>query len=190
MRVLRPSDDERTRLIARLDAMGARSSPGDTPWSTRHRLFDGGYSAAALERYDRAAAACSLESRSPFMDRRVVEFFQSLPADQLVSGGWSKSVLRRSMADQLPTSVVWNREKPHLGSQFNEVWVDRDPTEFLCDLQSDHPIAEFVDRAELLARAADDPDDSEEWRLRCMSLGLWLEATATRSDVGPHSGWH
>ena len=122
------------------------SAPGDTPWSTRHRLFDGGYSAAALERYDRTAAACSLESRSPFMDRRVVEFFQRLPADQLVSGGWSKSVLRRSMADQLPSPVVWNREKPHLGWQFTEAWVDRDPTAFLRDLPSDHPIGEFVDR--------------------------------------------
>jgi asparagine synthase (glutamine-hydrolysing) len=178
-RILRATDEERTRLITRLDAITARSAPGDTPWSTRHRLFDGGYSAAALERYDRAAADCSLESRCPFMDRRLVEFFQSLPADQLVSGGWSKSILRRSMAYQLPTPIVWNREKPHLGPQFTEAWVDRDPTEFLRDLVLGHPVGEFVDGAELLARADDDPEDSEEWRLRSMGLGLWLEATAT-----------
>ncbi len=178
--VLHPTDDERTRLIARLDATGYGSAPGDAPWSTRHRLFDGGYSAAALERYDRTAAACSLESRGPFMDRRIVEFFQRLPADQLVSGGWSKSVLRRSMADQLPSPVVWNRGKPHLGWQFTEVWVDRDPMVYLRDLSSDHPLGEFVDVAELLARADADPDDSNERRLRCMSLGLWLEATATQ----------
>ncbi len=63
--VLRPTDDERTRLIARLDATGYGSAPGDTPWWTRHRLFDGGYSAAALERYERTAAACSLEIAAP-----------------------------------------------------------------------------------------------------------------------------
>ena len=119
---LRLTDDERIRLIARLDAMAERSEHGDTAWSTRHRLFDGGYAAAGLERYDRSAADCSLESRSPFMDRRVVEFFQSLPAEQLVAGGWSKSILRRSMAEQLPQPVVWNRDKPHLGPEFREVW--------------------------------------------------------------------
>ena len=136
--------------------MAERSAPGDTPWSTRHRLFDGGYSAAALERYDRTAAACSLESRSPFIDRRVVGFFQSLPAGQLVSGGWSKSVLRRSMADQLPTAVVWNREKPHLGPRFTEVWINRDPIEFLRELPGPSD-RRFVEVAKLLEIAATAP---------------------------------
>jgi asparagine synthetase B (glutamine-hydrolysing) len=68
----------------------------DGPGSLRHRLFDGEYPIAALERYDRSGAAHSIECRSPFMDRRVVEFFQRLPARQLVAGGWTKSVLRRA----------------------------------------------------------------------------------------------
>ena len=82
--------------------------------------------------------------------------------------------------DQLPTPVVWNRDKPHLGPQFTEAWVDENPTEFLRRLPSSHPLDDFVDRAELLATIDDDPDDREEWRIQCMSLGLWLEATASR----------
>lgn len=179
-RILRPTDDERARLIARLDAMAARSAPGNSSWSTRHRLFDDGYCAAALERYDRSAAACSIESRSPFVDLRVVNFFQRLPVDQLVSGGWAKSPLRRSLAGRLPTQVVWNRETPHLGPRFTEVWLDRDPTEFARELPTHHPIREFVDGSALLATARDDPQDSEEWLLRCLVLGLWLETAAIR----------
>ena len=114
------------------------------------------------------------------MDRRVVEFFQRLPADQLVSGGWSKSVLRRSMADKLPSPVGWNRGRPHLGPKFTEVWINCDPIEFFCSLASEHPIGEFVDVASLLKKSDDDPEDIEEWRLRCMGLGIWLNATATR----------
>lgn len=179
---LRPTDAERTRLIARLDAMAARSAPGETAWSTRHQLFDGGYSAAALERYDRSAAVSSLESRTPFMDRRVVEFFQRLPADQLVAGGWTKSVLRRSMADLLPPPVVWNREKPHLGPPFAEAWIDRDPSESLRSLAPDHLIAEFVDVLTVYGTTAEDPEDDDQWRLRCMSLALWLDTVAAGGD--------
>ena len=109
-----------------------------------------------------------------------MEFFQRLPADQLVAGGWSKSILRRSMVDRLPAPVVWNREKPHLGPTFTEVWIDQDPVAFLRDLPADHPIHAYVDVDRLLLRAADDPDDDEEWRFRCMSLAVWLEATTTR----------
>ena len=116
------------------------------------------------------------------MDRRVVEFFQRLPADQLVAGGWSKSILRESMVGLLPAPVIWNREKPHLSPQFAEVWIDRDPVAFLRDLPSDHPIHEYVDVGELIRRVADDPDDDEEWRFRCRGLGLWLDETTTNRD--------
>ena len=53
------------------------------------------------------------------MDRRVVEFFQRLPAIQCVSGGWTKSVLRRSMTERLPAAVVWNPT--------NLTWAGRSP---------------------------------------------------------------
>ena len=41
----------------------------------------------------------------------------------------------------LPSRVVWNRETPHLGPHFAEAWIDRDPSGFLRELPSDHPVA-------------------------------------------------
>ena len=49
-----------------------------------------------LERYDRVAAACSIEARHPLLDKRLVEFSVSLPWQQKVRGGWSKFLLRRA----------------------------------------------------------------------------------------------
>lgn len=72
---------------------------------------------AALERYDRAASYWGVESRHPFFDRQVVEFFVSLPWHHKVRNGWSKYTLRRC-TEMLPSEVRWRREYDHLGWTF------------------------------------------------------------------------
>jgi len=62
-----------------------------------------------LERYDRVAANCSIESRHPLLDKRLVEFSVSLPWDQKVRHGWSKYQMRRAGGSILPNEVVWRR---------------------------------------------------------------------------------
>jgi asparagine synthase (glutamine-hydrolysing) len=171
---LRLDSEEQMRLDRRLDTTQWRSQHSDDAGALRHRLFDRGYGVAALERYDRSAASSSVECRSPFMDRRVVEFFQTLPAQQLISGGWTKSVLRRSMVCRLPTSVVWSRHKQHLGWSFTSEWAGADPKRFLYGLPSNHPLHAYVNVDDLLAAAVHD-DDSLDSYLRPACAGLWLE---------------
>ena len=172
---LRITPDEVQRLDGRLDEALWRTLPDDVAGSLRHRLFDGGYAVFPSEGYDRTAAACSVESRSPFMDRRVVEFFQRLPAVQSVSGGWTKSVLRRSMTGHLPAAVVWNRAKHHLGWSFTCDWVDIDPEAFLRDLPAEHPLHDFVDVPGLLGTTVTGTDRLGRF-LPYLCLGLWLES--------------
>jgi asparagine synthase (glutamine-hydrolysing) len=65
-----------------------------------------------LLRYeDRNSMAHSLEARVPFLDYRVVELCFSLPADELIRAGETKSVLRRAFADLLPPEVRGRRDK-------------------------------------------------------------------------------
>jgi asparagine synthase (glutamine-hydrolysing) len=65
-----------------------------------------------LLRYeDRNSMAHSLEARVPFLDHRLVELLFSLPADELIRGGETKSVLRRALADLLPPNVLARRDK-------------------------------------------------------------------------------
>ena len=65
-----------------------------------------------LLRYeDRNSMAHSLEARVPLLDHRLVELAFSLPGDELIRRGETKSVLRRALADLLPPDVARRRDK-------------------------------------------------------------------------------
>jgi asparagine synthase (glutamine-hydrolysing) len=58
-----------------------------------------------LESLNYYAAAHQIEFRHPFMDKRLIEFCLSLPADQSFSNGWSRFILRKAMKNVIPESV-------------------------------------------------------------------------------------
>jgi asparagine synthase (glutamine-hydrolysing) len=65
-----------------------------------------------LLRYeDRNSMAHSLEARVPLLDHRLVELAFSLPGDELIRRGETKSVLRRALGDLLPPEVRDRRDK-------------------------------------------------------------------------------
>jgi asparagine synthase (glutamine-hydrolysing) len=55
--------------------------------------------------------AFSLESRTPFLDHRLVEYSVSLPADLRLRRGLSKWILREAMKGVLPESVRLRPDK-------------------------------------------------------------------------------
>jgi len=52
-----------------------------------------------------------LEYRHPFFDKALIEFLLSLPPEYKYSRGWSKVLLRYTLSDQLPPSVLSRRDK-------------------------------------------------------------------------------
>jgi asparagine synthase (glutamine-hydrolysing) len=60
---------------------------------------------------DKAHMAVPIESRSPFLDYRVVELAFTLPLTMLVRDGWHKWVVRKAVEDLLPGDIVWRRRK-------------------------------------------------------------------------------
>jgi asparagine synthase (glutamine-hydrolysing) len=110
--ILNPDFAERIDLPERYRAW-RRAQPGAT-WGERqmhYRALLGGLQPFSLEVLDRAAAAFSFELRHPFWDKRLVEFCLALPSEQKLYGGWSRTVLRRAMADFLPPEVRWRVAK-------------------------------------------------------------------------------
>ena len=98
---------------------------GDGPQDRARRILHP-YVTVARERYDRVASALAIEPRDPFLDRRVMEFCLSLPADQLQKDGWPKMILRRTMREMLPDEVRWRTGKEHLGWDFTKaLWQGR-----------------------------------------------------------------
>tara|TARA_B100000963_G_scaffold239902_1_gene209846 strand:+ start:14842 stop:16692 length:1851 start_codon:yes stop_codon:yes gene_type:complete len=65
-----------------------------------------------LLRYeDRNSMAFSIEARVPFVDNKVVEYLYSLPSNQLINSGYTKSVLRDAMENILPEEIRKRRSK-------------------------------------------------------------------------------
>jgi asparagine synthase (glutamine-hydrolysing) len=62
-----------------------------------------------------------IQIRNPTGDRRIVEFCLSLPEEQHQHNGVPRSLIRRAVADRLPSPVLANRQR---GMQAAD-WVDR-----------------------------------------------------------------
>jgi asparagine synthase (glutamine-hydrolysing) len=94
-----------------------------------------------LHKVDRASMAVSLEARSPFLDRALVEFIAALPASQKLrfpaEGKW---ILKTAMQDRLPLPVI-RRAKKGFGIPV-AAWLKGPLDEMLNDLLSNARLEE------------------------------------------------
>ncbi len=64
-----------------------------------------------LHTADRAAMACGLEVRVPFLDHELVELCAGIPPSLKLHRGIEKYVLRRAVERTLPAELVWRRKR-------------------------------------------------------------------------------
>jgi asparagine synthase (glutamine-hydrolysing) len=65
-----------------------------------------------LMRYaDRNSMAHSREVRLPFLNHELVQFIFSIPSSYKIKEGYTKRLLRMSMDELLPKSIVWRKDK-------------------------------------------------------------------------------
>jgi asparagine synthase (glutamine-hydrolysing) len=103
-----------------------------------------------LELSDKAAAAFQLEPRYPFFDRRLIELSLAIPPEQKLKQGWTRAIMRHSMADILPDEVRWRFGKANLGSNFKRRLLDyeRDTLNRII-FEKAHIIEDYVNVSEL-----------------------------------------
>ncbi len=75
------------------------------------RNLTSGVMVLPLEVVDCLSAAQGIETRHPFMDKRLVEYCLALPASQKLNQGWSRVVMRRGMEGILPPEIQWRGSK-------------------------------------------------------------------------------
>jgi asparagine synthase (glutamine-hydrolysing) len=63
-----------------------------------------------LTKVDRTSMAHSIEVRPPFLDHRIVEFANSLPAGLKIQGSRQKVILRNLMRGKLPPAILTRKK--------------------------------------------------------------------------------
>jgi asparagine synthetase B (glutamine-hydrolysing) len=63
---------------------------------------------------DQVSMFFSLENRAPFLSQEVYDIARRIPNNLLISKGYGKYILRKSMEGMVPDSILWDREKKDL----------------------------------------------------------------------------
>ncbi len=90
---------------------------------------------------DRMTMAHSLESRSPFVDPRLVEFAALVPTNMKIRGRELKSILRKTASRYLPNELI-NREKQGFGFPIAS-WMRKDLNVLLRNLFAESRFVEL-----------------------------------------------
>lgn len=93
-------------LAAGIEAAAAAASDDQ---AFHARQFTSGLMSFAHEIEGDAACRMGLEERSPFSDRRLVEFAVRMPREAKLCDGWYKPMQRRALRGILPESVAWRQ---------------------------------------------------------------------------------
>ena len=88
-----------------------------------YRMFHGTVLPTILRNFDRLSMAHGIEVRMPFMDWRLVAYTMALPDQSKASGGYSKVIARRAMANRIPESIRMERHKVGFNSPMPE-WLN------------------------------------------------------------------
>lgn len=127
---------------------------------------------------DRVSMAFSVEARVPFLDYRIVNFANMLPADKKIRNGVTKYIFRKSIKDVVPESIRCRMDKKGFSTP-EEVWMkDRLKGHILDVLGSESFSSRKYWDPEMVAADYNDfiegkkQYSSEIWRIVCTEL--WL----------------
>jgi asparagine synthase (glutamine-hydrolysing) len=142
-----------------------------------------------LVKVDRMSMAHSLEVRSPFLDRRVVELAFRIPASRKQVGREGKVLLRKLARQRLPAGL-WRLPKRGFTVPIGD-WIRGPYASMLAEevLQSSSAISTHVDRRELqrrfdVHRVGTSDESYSLWAV--WVLERWLSTVGAGSRRAPH----
>lgn len=132
-----------------------------------------------LHEDDLNSMRCSVENRSPFLDRRLFEFCQTIPTRHLVREGRAKAVLREALRGIAPDAILDNPRKVGFNAPVFDYLGTDDPVA-RSRLLDDGPIFEHVRRDKIAAMLSRDdlPNSESKFLFYFLSAKLFLEEVA------------
>lgn len=90
---------------------------------------------ALLQVEDRMSMAHGIESRVPFLDKELVKFAATIPANIKMKDGNLKYILRESMSKYVPEEILNRKDKMGFPTPFAK-WAKKETREFILDILS------------------------------------------------------
>lgn len=129
-----------------------------------------------LHEDDLNAMYYSIENRSPFLDRPLVEFCNSIPTRHLMRDGKAKVVLREAMRGIAPDAILDNRRKVGFNAPLLDLLDAGDPA-VRAEVLSDSPIYDHVDRDRIgaLMEKGDLPNSQSKFLFYFLNCKMFAE---------------
>lgn len=118
----------------------------------------------------------SVENRSPFLDRDLFEFANSIPSRYLIQDGRAKSVLREAVRGIAPDAIVENRRKVGFNAPIFS-FLDVNDKSTRDTLLEDSPVFEHIkkDKIETLLTKENLPNSESKFLFNFLNTKLFLE---------------
>jgi len=119
----------------------------------------------------------SLENRSPFLDKDLFEFVNTIPSKYLIKNGYAKNLLRSSMKGILNNKVRLDREKKGFNASINSI-IDFNNKEHIDYILDDSKIFEFVkkDKIEKLLKAKEYSNSFKKFLFNFINSKIFIQA--------------
>lgn len=132
-----------------------------------------------LHEDDLNAMYYSLENRSPFLDRELFEFCNSIPTRHLINDGKAKAILRESVRGIAPDKIIDNPRKVGFNAPVLDYLDvgDNGVRDYLLD---DSPIYDFVrrDKIQRLIEKRELPNSESKFLFYFVNCKMFLEEFA------------
>lgn len=121
----------------------------------------------------------SVENRSPFLDRKLFEFVQTVPTRHLVQNGRAKALLREAARGWVPDQILDNPRKVGFNAPLRSFFKAEDP-DARAWLLSDGPIAEWVDVKKMKAvlDKTELPNSESKFLFNFINVKIFMEGLA------------
>lgn len=116
--IFRPEYCARSQLRGRLARAYKYNRKRKPSRQVHHDSLNSGMVQTALEIYNKGCGEFGIETRFPFIDKRLVEYCLAIPGTQKISQGYTRMIVRRALKGYLPEEIRLRADKGDLGWSF------------------------------------------------------------------------